>query len=156
MVNEFYLSFRSWSLQIDNCETRLNFFSYLRAPYAYPHNMEQLKNLTCLVSFVESNGGSDANYFSKGRATTKMIGPPAESAIEIRCMSDNINRILSMIKHYKVEESNDKSVIRKELKRGLGLDVKVDILTHDIECATQYKIVSWCFNDWRLGEDTDF
>jgi hypothetical protein len=76
--------------------------------------------------------------------------------IEIRCTAENIKRILDLAKFYTIDESDGKNVLKKELKQGLGLDVNVDISTHDVESGKVYEIESWCFNDWQLREATDF
>jgi hypothetical protein len=128
----------------------------LRAPYAYPHNIEQLNGITCQVSFVEIDSVTYGNFFSKKTVDSKIIGPNASSMIEIRCTAENIKRILDLAKFYTIDESDGKNVLKKELKQGLGLDVNVDISTHDVESGKVYEIESWCFNDWQLREATDF
>jgi hypothetical protein len=143
VINEFKLSFRQWAFQIQNGVSKLSFLADLEAPYAYKHNEAQLNGLNCLVSFVENDGGFINQVFIKKSVSLKSIGMNANSSVTIYCSRKNIEDIYNLAKLYKIERDDKYSIVSHDLKSGLGLNVDVEVLTHDIEDEVNYVVENW-------------
>jgi hypothetical protein len=145
MKNEFQLSLCQWSYQIKNSRGKLSFLAKLHAPYAYPHNVPQLENLECWVTFSEAENAFEPSYFRKGQVAPSRTSRKAGSIICIECSQKNIEKMHSLALLYSVKNDGNSNIFSNDLMGGLSLDVDVEIATHLVEDDVNYSIDQWEF-----------